>query len=436
MLLWRSALLLAGIALLGLVFQPFFGWAVTFLIILAGMAGMLIYHLRNLHRLSRWLDDPTPQSMPEAMGSWDAVYSKLYRMVRAQGKNQRMLSAALDRFVAAGEAMPEGVVVLDEEDRIEWCNPRSMEHLGLDRTKDLGQHIAYLVRQPAFQQYLLNQDYSQPIILRHVAGNNFVLSLQLVPFDSTRKLLLTRDITQLERIQTVHRDFVANVSHELRTPLTVVGGFLETLLDMPDLDSATRDAQLKLMFEQTQRMQRLVEDLLTLSRLENGLEGRDERVDATALLQQLASDAEGLSQGRHSISVSQETDLCVRGNYDELHSAFGNLVSNAIRYTPDGGQIKLCWKLDNSQPVFFVTDTGLGVEAQHIPRLTERFYRVDRGRSRTTGGTGLGLAIVKHIAQRHQAKLDIKSEIGTGSCFAIIFPANRLLDVEEAIFAR
>ncbi|PHV12184.1 phosphate regulon sensor histidine kinase PhoR [Chitinimonas sp. BJB300] len=436
MLLWRSALLLAGISLMGLLFQPFFGWSTTLLVIIAGLVGMLAYHLYNLHRLNRWLNDPTPQSIPETMGSWDAVYSKLYRMVRAQGKNQRMLSAALDRFVAAGEAMPEGVVVMDEEDRIEWCNPRSMQHLGLDRKKDLGQHIAYLVRQPAFQQYLLNQDYSQPVVLRHVAGNDFVLSLQLVPFDSTRKLLLTRDITQLERIQTVHRDFVANVSHELRTPLTVVGGFLETLLDMPELDAATREAQLKLMFEQTQRMQRLVEDLLTLSRLENGVEGREERVDTPALLQQLASDAEGLSQGRHTVSVMKETDLCVRGNYDELHSAFGNLVSNAVRYTPDGGHITLSWQLEHGYPVFSVTDTGLGVEAQHIPRLTERFYRVDRGRSRTTGGTGLGLAIVKHIAQRHQAKLEVKSEIGAGSCFAIVFPANRLLEMEDAILAK
>jgi two-component system phosphate regulon sensor histidine kinase PhoR len=433
MLWWRSALILAGFSLLGLLFQPFFGWNITLLVILAGMAWVLAYHLRNLQRLNRWLNDPSPNSVPEANGSWEPVYSKLYRMVRAQGKSQRMLSAALDRFVAAGEAMPEGVVVMDAEDRIEWCNPRSMQHLGLDRKKDLGQHIAYLVRQPAFQQYLLNQDYSQPVILRNVAGNDFVLSVQLVPFDSTRKLLLTRDITQLERVQTVHRDFVANVSHELRTPLTVVGGFLETLLDMPDMDASTREAQLKMMFEQTQRMQRLVEDLLTLSRLENGVEARDERVDTPGLLQLLASEAQGLSQGRHRIALQLDSAVQVRGNYDELHSAFGNLVSNAVRYTPEGGQITLRWQQENGAPVFSVQDTGLGIEAQHIPRLTERFYRVDRGRSRATGGTGLGLAIVKHIAQRHQAKLDIRSELGQGSCFAIHFPPNRVVEPEAQL---
>ncbi len=433
MLWWRSALILAGFSLLGLLFQPFFGWNITLLVILAGMAWVLAYHLRNLQRLNRWLNDPSPNSVPEANGSWEPVYSKLYRMVRAQGKSQRMLSAALDRFVAAGEAMPEGVVVMDAEDRIEWCNPRSMQHLGLDRKKDLGQHIAYLVRQPAFQQYLLNQDYSQPVILRNVAGNDFVLSVQLVPFDSTRKLLLTRDITQLERVQTVHRDFVANVSHELRTPLTVVGGFLETLLDMPDMDASTREAQLKMMFEQTQRMQRLVEDLLTLSRLENGVEARDERVDTPGLLQLLASEAQGLSQGRHRIALQLDSTVQVRGNYDELHSAFGNLVSNAVRYTPEGGQITLRWQQENGAPIFSVQDTGLGIEAQHIPRLTERFYRVDRGRSRATGGTGLGLAIVKHIAQRHQAKLDIRSELGQGSCFAIHFPPNRVVEPEAQL---
>lgn len=433
MLWWRSALILAGFSLLGLLFQPFFGWNITLLVILAGMAWVLAYHLRNLQRLNRWLNDPSPNSVPEANGSWEPVYSKLYRMVRAQGKSQRMLSAALDRFVAAGEAMPEGVVVMDTEDRIEWCNPRSMQHLGLDRKKDLGQHIAYLVRQPAFQQYLLNQDYSQPVILRNVAGNDFVLSVQLVPFDSTRKLLLTRDITQLERVQTVHRDFVANVSHELRTPLTVVGGFLETLLDMPDMDASTREAQLKMMFEQTQRMQRLVEDLLTLSRLENGVEARDERVDTQGLLQLLASEAQGLSQGRHRIALQLDSAVQVRGNYDELHSAFGNLVSNAVRYTPEGGQITLRWHQENGAPVFSVQDTGLGIEAQHIPRLTERFYRVDRGRSRATGGTGLGLAIVKHIAQRHQAKLDVRSELGQGSCFAIHFPPNRVVEQEAQL---
>ncbi|QDQ26460.1 phosphate regulon sensor histidine kinase PhoR [Chitinimonas arctica] len=431
---WRSLALLLAMGLLALVLQPFFGGTIALATMLVGVLGLLAYHLRNLHRLGRWLNDPGPETVPESYGAWEAAYGQLYRLVRSQGKSQRMLSAALDRFVAAGEAMPEGVVVLDSQDRIEWCNPKSMQHLGLDRKKDLGQHIAYLVRLPAFQQYLTAQDYSQPAILRNLAGGDSVLSVQLVPFDSTRKLLLTRDITQLERVQTVHRDFVANVSHELRTPLTVVGGFLETLLDLPDMDPASRESQLKLMFEQTGRMQRLVEDLLALSRLENGIEIREDRVDVRSLAQVLATEAGGLSKGRHTLRIElQEGAGGVRGNYDELHSAFGNLVSNAVRYTPDGGEIRLKWRVEDGCGAFSVEDSGLGIEAQHIPRLTERFYRVDRGRSRSTGGTGLGLAIVKHIAQRHQARLDISSEPGKGSCFCIRFPTNRLLEPEELV---
>jgi two-component system phosphate regulon sensor histidine kinase PhoR len=269
------------------------------------------------------------------------------------------------------------------------------------------------------------------VILRNLREMELTLSVQLVPFDTTRKLLLTRDITQLEQVQTVHRDFVANVSHELRTPLTVIGGFIETLIDIPEMDGATRDSQLRMMHEQTRRMHRLVEDLLTLSRLENGGELREDRVDAAALARVLAAEAEGLSQGRHQVSVEVSTNIGLRGNYDELHSAFGNLVSNAVRYTQEGGQLRIKWQQEDDIGVFAVEDTGIGIEPQHIPRLTERFYRIDRGRSRSTGGTGLGLAIVKHIAQRHQAKLEVKSEPGKGSCFCIRFPGNRLLTAAE-----
>ncbi|MBV8656886.1 MAG: phosphate regulon sensor histidine kinase PhoR [Burkholderiales bacterium] len=428
---WRTTAVLFGISLFALFWVPFFGLTVGLAVLSGGLFCALAFHLRNIGRLIGWLNDPKPETIPESIATWGEIYTRLYRQVKMQGKNQRLLSAALERFVAAGEAMPEGVVVLDENDRIEWCNPKSMLHLGLDRKKDIGQHIAYLVRQPSFQQYLTTQNYSQPVVLRNLRGSETTLSIQLVPFDSTRKLLLSRDITQLERVQTVHRDFVANVSHELRTPLTVVGGFIETLLDLPDLDTATRESQLRLMFDQTRRMQRLVEDLLTLSRLENGVEAREEKVNTAKLTRLLASEAEGLSQGRHRVNVTVESDSGVLGNYDELHSAFGNLVSNAVRYTPEGGEIRIKWRTDKDGGFFSVEDTGLGIEPQHIPRLTERFYRVDRGRSRATGGTGLGLAIVKHIAQRHQARLDVTSEPGHGSCFSIRFPANRMLEPAE-----
>ncbi len=425
---WRTAsALLAGALMAGIV-HLFAGPVTALWVMLIITLLVLAIHTRNLVRLGNWLTDPQQDTVPESFGAWDIVYNRLYRLVRAQHKSQRMLSAALDRFVLAGEAMPEGVVVLDEQNRIEWCNPKAMLHLGLDRRQDLGQQISYLVRQPAFNAYLSAQDFGQPMILRNLRGNEVVLSVQLVPFDSTRKLLLSRDITQIERVQTIHRDFVANVSHELRTPLTVVGGFIETLIDIPDIDPQLRSQQLRLMHEQAMRMQRLVEDLLTLSRLENGVDIRDERFEVAELVKLVASEARGLSQGRHQITLSIDDSPPMYGSYDELHSAFGNLVSNAVRYTPDGGEIRVSWKYDatTAQGSFSVEDTGIGIDPIHIPRLTERFYRIDRGRSRATGGTGLGLAIVKHIVQRHQAKLDIQSEPGKGSRFSIQIPANRL----------
>ena len=253
------------------------------------------------------------------------------------------------------------------------------------------------------------------------------MSEQLVPFDSTRKLLLSRDITQLDRVQTVHRDFVANVSHELRTPLTVVGGFLETLSDMPEPDSATTRQFLPMMMEQTKRMQNLVEDLLALSRLENG--GKPdtmEEVDMAAMLDTLVIEAEGLSQGRHQIMCETCADTPLWGHKFKLHSAFGNLVSNAVRYTPEGGTICLAWRVSQDSGVFSVKDTGIGIAREHLPRLTERFYRVDRGRSRGTGGTGLGLAIVKHVLARHHARLEIESTPDKGSTFSVIFDAAHL----------
>ena len=388
---------------------------------------MLLYHLINLARLNFWLQAPTLNSAPRGLLLWREAFDRIYELVRNQQKRKKQLSATLDRFQRAGEAMPDGMVILDEHDRIEWCNPAAARHLGLNRQSDINQAITNLIRTPSLREYLKDQEYSLPLVMRMPRPQEQVLTIQLVPFDSNRKLLLSRDITQLDRVHTVHRDFVANVSHELRTPLTVVGGFIETMLDMPDTDPATRVQHLKLMHEQTGRMQRLVEDLLALSRLENGQQLKEEDVNIPQLLQILKTEAEGLSQGRHKIQIIAIAPLRLIGNHDELHSAFGNLVSNAIRYTPAGGSISLLWEERNEQPVFSVRDTGIGIAPEHIPRLTERFYRIDRGRSRSTGGTGLGLAIVKHVMQRHQARLEVRSNLGEGSEFSVYFPTERSL---------
>ncbi|MEQ6289820.1 phosphate regulon sensor histidine kinase PhoR [Vogesella sp. GCM10023246] len=395
---------------------------------LALMLGLLVswlgFHLYHLGQLLRWLERPAPRRVPDGFGPWNTVFMALYRQARRQKQSKRRLAIVLDRFINASEAMPDGVVVLDEYDRIEWINPMAVDHLGLDRRKDVGSQILNLVREPEFHDYMAEQRYSQPLILRSTGnGPELVLSIQLVPFDIKRKLLLTRDITQLERVQTVHRDFVANVSHELRTPLTVVGGFLETLSDMPAVDDATLRQFLPMMLEQSRRMQSLVEDLLTLSRIENSPHGvAPDTVDMGAMLDTLLVEAEGLSQGRHRIELQRDSAHNLLGNQQELHSAFGNLVSNAVRYTPEGGSITLRWReLDDGRAAFSVADTGIGIPPEHLPRLTERFYRVDRGRSRSNGGTGLGLAIVKHVLMRHHGKLEVRSEPEKGSEFSVVF---------------
>jgi len=321
--------------------------------------------------------------------------------------------------------------VLDTGDRIQWANPRAQTHLGIDLRHDVGAPIVNLVRQPAFVQYLAAGDFSDPVVITSQREAGATLSIQIVPFSVEQKLLMSRDITRLEAVARLRRDFIANVSHELKTPLTVLGGFLETLADL-QLDERQRRRYLALMAEQAQNMQRLVDDLLTLSSLESEHSILQETEFAIVpLLLQVSADAKALSADRHEITLSIRDAANVTGNRDELASAFSNLVSNAVRYTPEGGRIALDWRVSPDGGEFTVADTGIGIAAEHIPRLTERFYRVDRSRSRATGGTGLGLAIVKHVLIRHQAELVIDSAPGQGSRFTVRLPARRIKVVAE-----
>ena len=393
----------------------------------AALLLLIFYHSHQLVRLDNWLQNRT-SALPHASGQWGDAFARLARMVREQGEHERQIGSALERLRRATSAMPEGVVILDEVDRIEWCNPVAEKHLGISSELDIGQHITHLVRQTQFAEYLESRNYSEPLITRQPRQKGLTLSLQFVPYGDRQKLLLSRDITDFERVQTMRRDFVANVSHELRTPLTVIGGFLETLSEDGAAEAETRKWALGLMTDQTRRMQSLVEDLLTLSRLEDSENlVREENVDVPAMLRDLYDEARSLSAGRHRITLTLKTQAKLLGSMYELRSAFSNLISNAIRYTPDGGRITLNWAIRNGQGVFSVKDTGIGIGAEHISRLTERFYRVDRGRSRETGGTGLGLAIVKHVLSCHQAKLEVTSELGKGSCFSALLPAARLI---------
>ena len=420
-LAWSAALAL----LVGAVFGPASGWAA----LAAALLTIVAYHVWHLARLARWASNPVAGKLPEGSGAWDEVLAALHRFERAAARREEQLADALTRFRRAAQALPDGVVILDSANRIEWCNHTAELHLQIDGRADLGQPIANLVRDPQFIDYLAAEEHAQPV--RVSRGTGLSLSLQLVQFGEAQKLLLSRDMTQSERVETMRRDFVANVSHELRTPLTVLVGFLETVRELKLDPQRVRD-YLGMMGEQATRMHRIIEDLLTLSVLESAPPPAAERVRVAGLLARLRADAEALSAGRHEISLDGSPEFDLLGSDGELASAFGNLVSNAIRYTPAGGKVRLVWRDGAEGASFSVEDTGLGIAPEHVPRLTERFYRVDRSRSRETGGTGLGLAIVKHALARHQATLEIESKPGAGSRFTVRIPPQRTVPLEPA----
>ena len=416
------------VTLFALLLWAVFSAAPALLFMLLVLLTVMANHARQLYRLGRWLQDARLETIPEAGGVWDEVFSRLYKMVKQHNQTRLELADELQHIEQATAALPEGVAILNEANRIEWCNPLAQQHFDLDAEHDLMQDITYLVRQPEFIEYLQESHFSEPLVMRPARHDDMLLSIKFIPYGVNKRLLISRDVTQLERIEAMRRDFVANVSHELRTPLTVVNGYVENLRDMTDLTREDAQHALQRMTEQTKRMENLVTDLLTLSHLENDRSPlREEAIDVEALLSEIYQDGQLLNGGVHSVHLEVQSSAKLLGNRDELRSAFGNLLSNAIRYTPAGGIISLRWEERGEQPVFSVQDSGIGIAAQHIPRLTERFYRVDRSRSRETGGTGLGLAIVKHVAMRHQAKIEVMSEEGKGSTFALVFPTKRAL---------
>jgi two-component system phosphate regulon sensor histidine kinase PhoR len=390
----------------------------------AALAWALLRQLRELAKLRRWVARSRLPDAPEAEGAWGEVFNLLQRHRRANLGSHRRLARLIVRSRRAAQALPYGVSVLDATMRLDWCNRAAREHLMLDPDRDRGEPIANFVRQPEFAAYLEAHDFSQPLRLR-IAGSR-TLSLQLVAYDEDAWLLLTHDVTGAERVEAMRRDFVANVSHELRTPLTVLSGFLETIQDLKLEPQRVYD-YIALMAPQAERMRRLVDDLLMLSALEHAPPPPETRVAMRPLLERLRAEVGQLSGGKHRVSLEISDARDLAGAETEIASAFSNLASNAVRYTPAGGEIRLSWRARAAGAEFAVEDTGIGIEEEHIPRLTERFYRVDRSRSRETGGTGLGLAIVKHALARHEAALDIRSAPGKGSRFAARFPASRLL---------
>jgi two-component system phosphate regulon sensor histidine kinase PhoR len=394
-----------------------------------GFAWYIVAQWRALASLFRWLTGPKRiEDIPDAEGLWGDVFNEIRKLVKQAEKREDSLAGMVERFQNAASAMPDAVVILSTQDDIEWANPTSADLLGLHYPRDAGIRFANLIRTPEFTQYLQAGIYAEPLETASPAAPDKTLSLQIIPFGQDQKLILARDMTRLQKLEQMRRTFVANVSHELRTPLTVLAGYVETLRDMKDLPVEGLQKHIHTMHEQTTRMQRLVDDLLTLSKLETAAPARRfDTVDVPALLAGLKEQAEILSgEHKHRIELNAAPGLNLIGSREELHSAFSNLINNAVRYTPAGGRIALAWRRAGDGAEFSVMDSGEGIAPEHVPHLTERFYRVDTARSRETGGTGLGLSIVKHVLLRHDATLGIESELGHGSTFTCRFPLTRV----------
>jgi two-component system phosphate regulon sensor histidine kinase PhoR len=424
--LWREIWILVGIAVLSLFLGALTGR--PFLIAACGFGFYIAWTLRHLRNLHRWLLDRRAGDMPEAGGLWGDVFDEIHKLVKQATRRQDQLSGMLARFQNAASAMPDAVVVLSQAGDIEWANRSAATLLGIHYPHDVGVRLLNLLRVPGFAQYLEHGEYAEPLDITSPDNREIHVSIQITPFGSSQKLVMGRDVTRLMRLEQMRRHFVANVSHELRTPLTVLGGYVETLQQMDQIRMEDLKKHLFTMHEQSLRMQRLVDDLLMLSKLETAPPRTQvEPVDIAALLKSLVEQATLLSgENRHDITLEADPSLKLLGGREELHSAFSNLINNAVRYTPAGGKIQLSWRPTDDGAEFAVTDTGEGIAPEHIPHLTERFYRVDTARSRASGGTGLGLSIVKHVLLRHEAKLEIESEVSQGSTFRCVFPAQRV----------
>ncbi|QOL13724.1 phosphate regulon sensor histidine kinase PhoR [Dickeya dianthicola] len=420
---WKKlALELAFFCLPGLLLGLIIGYLPWFL--LASVLAALCWNFYNQLRLSYWLWVDRSMTPPPGRWSWEPLFYGLYQMQLRNRRRRRELALLIKRFRSGAESLPDAVVITTEEGGIIWCNRLAQHLLSFRWPEDNGQNILNLLRYPEFTQYMQQQDFSRPLTL--TLKNAHHVEFRVMPYSEGQLLMVARDVTQMHQLEGARRNFFANVSHELRTPLTVLQGYLEMMSD-ESLDGALQSKALHTMQEQTRRMDGLVRQLLTLSRIEAAAAiDLNEKVDIPLMLRVLKREADTLSQGRHEIVFRVNEQLQVFGNEEQLRSAVSNLVYNAVNHTPQGTRIEVCWQQTPQGAQFQVSDNGLGIAAEHLPRLTERFYRVDKARSRQTGGSGLGLAIVKHALSHHDSRLEILSEEGAGSRFMFTLP-NRLI---------
>ncbi|MFW0766128.1 phosphate regulon sensor histidine kinase PhoR [Trabulsiella odontotermitis] len=395
-----------------------FGYLPWFL--LAAVTGLLIWHFWNLLRLSWWLWVDRSMTPPPGLGSWEPLLYGLHQMQLRNKKRRRELGSLIKRFRSGAESLPDAVILTTEEGNMFWCNGLAQQVLGLRWPDDSGQNILNLLRYPEFAHYLKHRDFSKPLNLVLNTGRH--LEIRVMPYSEQQWLMVARDVTQMHQLEGARRNFFANVSHELRTPLTVLQGYLEMMQEQT-LEGPLRDKALHTMREQTYRMEGLVKQLLTLSKIEAAPKmALNDRIDVPMMLRVVEREAQTLSQQKHILHFEVDDSLQVMGNEEQLRSAISNLVYNAINHTPAGTEITVRWERVMHGALFSVEDNGPGIAAEHIPRLTERFYRVDKARSRQTGGSGLGLAIVKHAISHHDSRLDIESTVGKGTRFSFILP--------------
>jgi two-component system phosphate regulon sensor histidine kinase PhoR len=417
-------LLVAACLVLGLISGEY-GWSMAL-----GLAVYLGWHLQQLLRLHRWLrtrkgDEPPP----DGYGLWGEVFDNIYHLQRRDQKARGRLQAVIDRVQESTAALKDAVIMLDRDGNLEWWNLAAEKLLGLKTPQDSGQQISNLVRDPRFIEYFEGNSYNEPLELPSPVSDRLRLQFHITQYGNREHLMLVRDITRIHQLEQMRKDFVANVSHELRTPLTVIAGYLETLLDNVEAVNPRWLRALQQMQQQGGRMQNLLNDLLLLAKLEaTDYPSDNQPVAVDLLLLSIKNDAQALSGERqHRISLEADPHLKLKGSESELRSAFSNLVFNAVKYTPNEGQIRIRWSGDEHGACLSVQDNGLGIEAKHLPRLTERFYRVDSSRASNTGGTGLGLAIDKHVLLRHRAHLDNDSRVGQGSTFTCHFPGTQVV---------
>jgi two-component system phosphate regulon sensor histidine kinase PhoR len=406
-----------AVAVLGLLFGHLAGMLLLYTL------GYLGWYFYNLKRLDAWLQTGKKSEPPQAGGLWGEMFNGIYRLQQRSRKRNKRLVKFLNRFRETTGALPYGVIVLREQGDIEWWNDAAQNLLNLKYPQDVGQRMGNLIRHPRFSSYIRGEIQQQDVVIPSPLDDQLMLNIRIIPYGKNQRLVTIRDVTLIQQVEQMRRDFVANISHELRTPLTVLSGYVENLLEQTP-DEATLQHALKLMSQQARRMQHLTEDLMLLSSLENNPGAiKHEVVNVTHLLASLREEAIVLSGDKqHVIELQADDNVQLRGNPKELDSIFTNLVVNAVNYTPAKGHITIRWYANEAGAHFEVQDTGIGIASHHLPRLTERFYRVDVARSRATGGSGLGLAIVKHAMQQNQGKLRIESELGRGSRFICDFP--------------